>query len=233
MVRRLVVVVALAAVACGRSTPSPQPPVTAAQPNPHRSAVRTDLFRPQDLGVLEGPDRAEWQQPERVMDALGIADGAKVADLGAGGGWFTVWLARRVGPNGVVYAEDIQREMIESIQRRVQREGLQNVQFVLGASDDPLLPENTLQAVLAVDLYYYLQAGEPVALLRNVGKALTPSGRLGIVDFKLVGLGPEPPPDKYKRVDPEVVIRDATAAGLKLISRETFLRYQYLLVFGK
>ena len=58
------------------------------------------------------------------MDALGIADGARVADLGAGGGWFTIRLARRVGPNGIVYAEDIQREMIESIRRRVDREGL-------------------------------------------------------------------------------------------------------------
>ena len=61
------------------------------------------------------------------MDALGIADGSVVADLGAGGGWFTVRLARRVGPNGVVYAEDIQQQMIESIERRVQREGLRNV----------------------------------------------------------------------------------------------------------
>ncbi len=85
------------------------------------------LFLPEELGLLEGPDRDDWQQPDQVMDRLGISDGARVADIGAGGGWFTIRLAHRVGPNGVVYAEDIQRQMIESIARRVKREGLSNV----------------------------------------------------------------------------------------------------------
>ena len=65
------------------------------------------LFAPHDLGLLEGPDRDLWQMPGPIMDALGIAEGSVVADLGAGGGWFTIRLARRVGPNGLVYAEDI------------------------------------------------------------------------------------------------------------------------------
>src|SRR5690349_2658749 len=89
----------------------------AAQKPPHAR-----LFLPEELGVLEGPDRDDWQQPDRVMDLLGISDGSKVADIGAGGGWFTVRLARRVGPNGRVYAEDIQKPMIETIDRRVKRE---------------------------------------------------------------------------------------------------------------
>ena len=79
------------------------------QPSQQRSHGR--LFQPQDLGQLEGPDREAWQRPELIMDALGIGDGSVVADLGAGGGWFTVRLAKRVGPNGLVYAEDIQREI--------------------------------------------------------------------------------------------------------------------------
>ena len=66
------------------------------------------LFDPKDLGLLEGPDRDAWQRPDQIMDALRIYDGNVVADLGAGGGWFTVRLARRVGPKGMVYAEDIQ-----------------------------------------------------------------------------------------------------------------------------
>src|SRR3970040_2316849 len=94
----------------------------AAQPPPHGR-----LFPPSELGLLEGPDRDAWQKPDQIMDALGIADGSVVADLGAGGGGFTIRLARRVGPNGVVYAEDIQRQMIEAITRRVQREGLNHV----------------------------------------------------------------------------------------------------------
>jgi predicted methyltransferase len=187
------------------------------------------LFAPEELGMLEGPDRDDWQQPDEVMDHLGISDGARVADIGAGGGWFTVRLARRVGPNGIVYAEDIQRPMIESIARRVKREGLSNVQTVLGTPADPRLPGG-LHAVLMVDTY--TQLSEATALLTRIAGALAPSGRLGIVDFKRDGAGgPGPPIDE--RVDPATIKAHAAAAGLRLISEETFLRYQYFLIFGK
>ena len=96
--------------------------VTWAQGAPAKAKAR--LFPPQDLGLLEAPDREQWQKPNQIMDALRIADGSVVADLGAGGGWFTIRLARRVGPNGLVYAEDIQPQMIEAIRRRVQREAV-------------------------------------------------------------------------------------------------------------
>jgi predicted methyltransferase len=191
-------------------------------------AAHGRLFPPEKLGELEGPDREEWQQPERIMDALAIADGARVADIGAGGGWFTVRLARRVGPNGRVFAEDIQRQMIDSIDRRVLREGLRNVETVTGTSIDPKLPGN-LDAVLIVDTYPQLD--DPVTMLRHVAKALGPNGRLGIVDFKKDKLGPGPAMDE--RMDPDVIIRDAVRAGLRLHAHETFLRYQYLLVFTR
>ena len=184
------------------------------------------LFPPEDLGMLEGPDRDAWQQPEEVMDALGIADGARVADLGAGGGWFTVRLARRVGPNGRVYAEDIQPQMIESIGRRVSREGLTNVVTVLGTPSDPKLPAE-LDAVLIVGTYP--EVTDPVTLLRNVSKSLKQNGRVGIIDFRLEGGGPGPPLDE--RVEPSAVIGDAEQAGLRLLAREEFLTYQYLLIF--
>jgi ubiquinone/menaquinone biosynthesis C-methylase UbiE len=187
------------------------------------------LFPPQDLGLLEGPDRDAWQKPDEVMDALGIADGASVADLGAGGGWFTIRLARRVGPNGIVYAEDVQPEMIEAITRRVEREGLTNVKPVLGAPTNPRLPEGALDAVLIVGVYNEMT--DPVALLKNVAAALKPRGRLGIVEHTQEGFGPGPPMED--RVKPERIVTDAQAAGLKLIAREHFLRYQYLLVFAR
>jgi ubiquinone/menaquinone biosynthesis C-methylase UbiE len=187
------------------------------------------LFDPKDLGTLEGPDRDAWQRPDQIMDALGIADGSVVADLGAGGGWFTVRLARRVGPRGRVYAEDIQRQMIESIERRVKREGFSGrVKTVLGTALDPKLPDGTLDAALFVDAYHEVE--HPVALLRNLAKALKPDGRIGIVDFTSEGGGPGP--GMNERVDPQQVIRNATDAGLRLLSREQFLRYQYMLVFG-
>ena len=186
------------------------------------------LFPPQDLGLLEGPDRDLWQLPGQIMDALGIAEGSIVADLGAGGGWFTIRLARRVGPNGLVYAEDIQRLMIDATARRVDREGLRNVRTVLGTSADPRLPQRSVDAVLIVDTYHEMD--DPVTLLRNVARSLKPQGRVGIVNFKTDGYGPGPPMED--RVDPELVVRDAGTAGLRLLRRETFLPYQTFLVFG-
>lgn len=194
------------------------------------SAQHGRLFPPTALGLLEGPDRDAWQRPEEIMDALGIAEGSVVADLGAGGGWFTIRLAHRVGPNGIVYAEDVQHEMIEAMQRRVEREGLsKRVRFQLGSYSDPKLPPNALDAALIVDAYH--EMAQPVPLLRNLARSLKPNGRIGIVNFTKEGHGPGPPMEE--RVDAERVIRDATAAGLRLIARPDFLRYHYMLVFGK
>jgi predicted methyltransferase len=185
-------------------------------------------FAPAELGVLEGPDREAWQKPDAIMDALGIADGSIVADLGAGGGWFTVRLARRVGPRGRVYAEDVQREMIESMNRRIAREGLHNVTMVLGTSENPGLDPKSVDAVLIVDSYAEVEKG--VEWLRNVRSALKPNGRIGIVDFRKDGWGPGPPLDE--RIDEAIVVKDAQAAGLRLIGKDTPLPFQYLLVFG-
>ena len=192
------------------------------------SAQHARLFPPEDLGLLEGPDRDAWQRPDQVMDALQIGEGSVVADLGAGGGWFTVRLARRVGPNGRVYAEDIQPEMVNAIQRRAQREGLRNVNTVLGTAVDPRLPEASLDAILIVDAFHELE--QPVALLKNLARTLKPSGVIGIINFKKDGGGPGPSMDE--RVEPARVIADAKAAGLELKRRDDFLRYQSLLIFG-
>jgi ubiquinone/menaquinone biosynthesis C-methylase UbiE len=207
---------------------APAPPSPAPQ-QPSRHGAR--LFEPRDLALLETPDRDIWQKPDRIMDALGIADGSVVADLGAGGGWFTIRLARRVGPNGIVYAEDINRLMIEATERRVGREGLTNVRTRLGTAENPNLPPDAIDAILIVDTYHEIQLGDPVALLSNAAKALKPQGRIGIVEFRKEGGGPGPPLDE--RPDPDAIIRDTRAAGLRLLGRETSLPYEYLLVFGK
>lgn len=184
------------------------------------------LFRPEQLGTLDAPDRDAWQRPDQVMDKLLIAEGSVVADLGAGGGWFTMRLANRVGPNGIVYAEDVQPQMIESITRRTARAMLRNVRTVLGTSFDPRLP-GPVDAALIVDAYHEME--QPIVMLRNIARVLKPAGRIGILEFKKDGWGPGPPMDE--RMDPERIVRDAEAAGLQLLSRETFLRYQYMLVF--
>tara|TARA_B100000029_G_C17551490_1_gene950270 strand:- start:658 stop:1353 length:696 start_codon:yes stop_codon:yes gene_type:complete len=184
------------------------------------------LFPPEELGALEGPDRDAWQDPERIMDLLGITSGTTVADVGAGGGWFTIKLANRVGPKGLVYAEDIQREMIESINRRVNRTNLSNVETIIGTFNNPKIPK-PVDAVLMVDVYGEVE--DPATLLRNVIPQLKKEGRIGIVEHRLNGGGPGPP--LQDRVDPETIIKAAKAAGLELVTHDDSFRYQYLLIF--
>ena len=143
-------------------------------------------FPPEELGVLEGPDREAWQKPDVIMDALGI-----------------------------VYAQDIQKPMIEAMDRRMQREGLHNVTMVLGTSEDPKIAPKSVDAALIVWVYAELE--RPIEWLKNVRASLKPNGRVGIVDFSKDGYGPGPPLED--RPDPEVVIKEAQAAGLRLISR--------------
>lgn len=190
------------------------------------------LFPPQDLGLLEAPDRAAWQKPDQIMDALRIADGSAVADIGAGAGWFTIRLARRVGPNGVVYSQDVQRQMLEATRRRVSREGLQNVQPTLGKGSSPNLPRAALDAVLVVDAYQEVEVEERIGFLRNLAEALKPNGRIGIVNYKPGAGGPGPAPGEGERVDIMSVQADARAAGLRVHSLQN-LPYQYLLVLGR
>jgi predicted methyltransferase len=216
MMRRLIVVVAL--VAAGIAA------LHAQAGQRHRS-----LFPPENLGMLEAPDRATWQKPEQIMDALNIAERSRVADIGAGSGWFTIHLALRVGPRGIVYAQDVQPQMMEAIRRRVQREGLRNVEVRLGTGASPNLPQAALDAVLVVDTYPEVDVDDRVTFLRNLAAALKPAGRLGIVNYKPGRGGPGP---DEGRVDSASVEADALAAGLRVIAREN-LPYQYVLVLAK
>ncbi len=196
-----------------------------AQTTPPRN--QGPLFPPQDLGLLEFPDRAAWQKPEQIMDALRIADGSVVADIGPGAGWFTMHLARRVGPTGIVYARDVQPEMVEAVRRRVNRAGRNNVRPALADVDDPRLPPNALDAVSLVDVYQ--EINDPVTYLRNVTRSLKPNGRIGIVNYKPV---PRGGPGPAVRIERATVEADASAAGLRIIAHEN-LPYQYLLVLGR
>ena len=223
--RRYAVVVAIAALSIveaglqtrlvAQATPAPQP-------------RHGGLFPPIDLGLLERPDRALWQKPNQIMDAVNVADGSTVADIGAGAGWFTIRLAQRVGPKGLVYAQDVQRLMLDAIKRRVQREGLENVQTRQAHGSDPNLPARALDAILMVDAYQEVE--NRVAYLRNLARALKPTGRIGIVNWKPGhgGPGPEKP---NERVERSVVEADAAAAGLRVLASDN-LRYQYLLVLA-
>ena len=206
----------------------PAYPARPADPAPGAQKSRGRLFPPLNLGVLEGADREQWQKPDQIMDALKIADGSLVGEIGAGGGWFTIRLAHRVNQNGIVYAEDIQKEMVEAIRRRVQREGLTNVRTILGTPKDSRLPHG-LDAILIVQAYHEME--NPVAVLKDAAESLKPQGRIGIVDFSPGAGGPGPDPEQ--RVDQETVIKGATAAGLQVIAQEPVPPFMFMVILGK
>ena len=176
-----------------------------------------------DLSIFESPGRDERLQINRVMDILGIAPGKSVADIGAGSGWFTVRAAKRVGDNGSVYAVDINPEAIRYIESRIQKEKVRNVKTILGKPDNPLLP-GTVDAVLLLKTYH--EVAQPVSLLRNLRSSLNAGARVGVIDRNGNG--------ENHGVAREVVIREASQAGYRLLEEDDFVKdgMDYFLVFG-
>ena len=177
-----------------------------------------------DLSIFESKDRDEKLQVQRVMDILGIKEGAHVADIGAGSGWFTVRAAKRVGSTGIVYAVDINPESIAYINRRTQRDGIGNVHAILSNEDDPRLSKNSIDSVLLLKTYH--EVAHPVLLLENLRNSLRSGARIGIIDRN--GKGDD------HGVSPDVVIQEAAQAGYRLQEQYDFVKgdgQDYFLVF--
>jgi len=203
------------AVLCPQNTPTPAP-----------QAMQRKTSTPYtgDLSIFDSPGRDERLQIDRVMDILGIGAGKNVADIGAGSGWFTVRAAARVTDSGCVYAVDINPEAIRYIDNRVKKENLRNVRTILSRSDDPLLPPNTVDAVLLLKTYHEVE--KPVALLRNLRASLRSEAKIGIIDRNGNG--------ENHGVGREVVIREAGEAGYKMVEQYDFVKgdgMDYFLIF--
>lgn len=121
------------------------------------------------------------QPPAQVMDIIGAAAGMTIAEIGAGQGRYVVHLAARVGPEGKVFAEDIDGAALRHLADRCRRIGFANVETVLGDPTDPKLPAGELDLVFVISSYHHF--GDPVALMRNARTALKPNGRLAIAEW--------------------------------------------------
>ena len=206
---------------------APAPPVSAQAAASSSEQVghrKTSKPYTGDLSTFEYEDRAKKLHVEKVMDILGISAGKTVADIGAGSGWFSVRAAKRVTPKGLVYAVDISPTAISYIEERAKREGIPNLHTVLSKPDDPLLPAESIDAVLLLKTYH--EVASPVALLKNLRKALRPKARVGIIDRN--GNGED------HGVNRDVVVREAGQAGYRLIGDYDFVKpdkEDYFLVF--
>jgi cyclopropane fatty-acyl-phospholipid synthase-like methyltransferase len=172
--------------------------------------------------AYSGFGRDEWQQPERVVADLALAPGAKVADLGAGGGYFTFRLARAVGPGGRVFAVDVDEGMNEYVAGEAAEQGLANVTTVLAAPDDPKLPE-PVDLLFTSNTYHHLEAR--VAYFRSVRERyLAPRGRVAIVELR---------PEKTSHATArETIEAEMAEAGFRLEKSFDYLERQHFLVFS-
>jgi len=186
-----------------------------------------ELFPPEDLGLLEAPDRAAWQKPEELVAALGLRPGQCVADLGAGTGYFSRLLSAAVGPTGTVLAVDPEPNLIAHLRDRAEREGSANVVPVLASLDNPRLPTGLVDVVLIVDTYHHID--DRVAYFRRLRQALRRPGRIAIVDWQKRELRVGPEMDH--KLAREQVVREMEAAGYRLAEEPSILPYQYFLVF--
>ncbi len=164
-----------------------------------------------------GAERDAWQRPQEVVDALDIGAGSVVADVGSGSGYFTFHLAARVTPTGRVYAVDIDEDELKSLRRRAEREHLTQIETILGETDDPKLPPDSLDAVLVVNAYHEMR--EYDAMLAKLYQALKPGGRLAIIDSDTGEEDSRGPYYRRHRVPDEVVREDAERHGFRFHSQ--------------
>jgi len=219
MMQTLVVAVCLWATATPGDCAGRQEPAAAADQQRKTSEPYTG-----DLSIFESAGREKRLQINRVMDILSINAGKSVADIGAGSGWFTVRAAKRVGGGGIVYAVDINPEAVRYISERAGKEKLQNVKAILSKPDDPLLPRDSVDAVLLLKTYH--EVAHPVELLRNLRAVLRKGAKVGIIDRNGNG--------ENHGVGKDVVIREAKEAGYKLAEQYDFVKgdgMDYFLVF--
>lgn len=174
--------------------------------------------------VFDDPERDAWQKPDLVIDALKLAPASVVADVGAGTGYFSVRLAKRI-PDGKVFAADVEPDMVHYLGERAKSEHVPNLVPVQASADAANLPE-AADLVLVVDTFHHI--GNREAYFTKLRSSLKSGGRLAIIDFKKDS--PIGPPAEY-RFTPEKVEEELKAAGFTLAESHDFLPRQYFLVF--
>ncbi|MFH0762208.1 MAG: methyltransferase domain-containing protein [Bacteroidota bacterium] len=131
--------------------------------------------------VEDWENRINERQPiQKVIETIGLKPGMVIGEVGAGTGRITVWFAKKVGPAGFVYANDIDKASLDHLEKRCKKEGFSNVKTIIGKVDNPCLPENTLDIAFMTNTYHHL--AKPVDLVRNLLPTLKKDGILAIVE---------------------------------------------------
>ena len=203
-----------------------QTPATGSSQKPDHGAHMEHRFDDPERYAksFDDPARDEWQMPGRVIDALALAPGQAVADIGAGTGYFTVRLARSAA-RPTVYAVDIEKAMVDYVRQRAAKEGLKQVVAVQASASSANLPE-PVDVVLVVDTYHHIP-DRPV-YFRELRKSMKPAARLAIIDFRKGA--PSGPPEEF-RFTPEEITAELKQAGFSLQAQHGFLPRQLFLIY--
>jgi ubiquinone/menaquinone biosynthesis C-methylase UbiE len=175
---------------------------------------------------LERPEREDEEAPSKALDALDLKPGMVVADIGAGSGYYSSRIAKRIGPTGRVYATDIQPGMIEILDRRIKAEGITNVTTVLGGMDDPKLPPKAIDLAIMVDVYHELQ--QPQIFLQRLKDTFKPGGRLVLLEFRKED--PKVPILEVHKMSVEEVRQELDAEGFVIDKVIETLPWQHIIV---
>jgi len=176
------------------------------------------LFTALSLGqVGDEQNRDDWQQPERIMDSVGVKTGMKIGEIGAGEGYFTFKLANRVGKEGLIYANDISDKKLDKLQEHLKHQNISNVRVVKGNEDDPLFRETALDMIIMV--YVFHDLSDPVKLMQNAKRYLSPGAPVVIVDRD---------PDRYGRwrshfMSRSELVEKVEQAKYRIVKTFTFL----------
>lgn len=174
---------------------------------------------------LNRPERLQEENPQEMLEQLKVEPNMTVCDMGCGDGYYTVELARRVGPEGKVLAVDIQPEMLQELSRRCERLDIKNVDMVLGLPHDPKLPDGKVDLILMVDVYH--EFSNPVEMLEAMRRSLKPGGRIALVEFR--GEDPTVPIKPEHKMTKKQILKEYKANGFKLVSQYDKLPWQHLM----
>jgi ubiquinone/menaquinone biosynthesis C-methylase UbiE len=233
-------VLASAALACTPSRPDAEAQPTTPPADPHAHAGHGAMHhqhgemphRFEDAEAwakeFDSPERLRWQKPDEVVAHLALPRDARIADVGAGTGYFAVRFARAV-PEGRVFASDIEPDMVRYLRERAEREGLDNLVAVEGTADDPKIPE-------PVDVVFFCNVVHHIANRRaffeRLDRALAPGGRIVIVDFQKDAPPDSPGPPPAHRIALPQMVEELASAGWALTTANTeLLPFQYVAIF--
>jgi predicted methyltransferase len=178
---------------------------------------------------LVRPERELEENPDLAVSLLGIKPGMTVADVGAGVGYYSIKFAAKVGPSGKVLATDLQPEMLRLMRRRLEREGVTNIEPILGSETESKLPGASIDMAVLVDVYH--EFSEPRKMLASLRRALKPDGRLILLEFRKED--PKVPIREEHKMSVAVVKQELMADGFELDKLVKDLPWQHIFFFKK